>query len=142
MAASGNQDQAGGDKLLVVVDHHEAKIYRLDEGKAEAAEPGVKPHDPHGFLHHLKHKDQDKEHGQRAPEEAGFYKDIARAVTGSQRIVIVGHGKGKSNASHHLVEFLNKHHHELSGRVVLAPDTDLSGATVPQLLALGRKALA
>ena len=142
MAASNIQAPGNGDALLLVMDHHEAKIYRLDEDKANAAEPVIRPHDPHGFLHHLKHKDQGQERGQRAHEDPAFYGHIAEALKPAGRIVIIGHGTGKSNAAHHLVEYLGKHHHEISRNLTVEEDVDVAGATVPQLLALGRKALA
>ena len=34
------------------------------------------------------------------------------------KIVVVGHGTGKSNAAHHLLEYLKSHHSETHQRVV------------------------
>ena len=142
MAAPNTPNQATPDKLLVVMDHHEAKIYHLTEDAADAAEPVIRPHDPHGFLHHLKHKDRGDERGQRAHEDPAYYGHIAEALKPAQQIVVVGHGTGKSNAAHHLMEYLAKHHHDISRRVRVEEDADITAATVPQLLAMGRKALA
>ena len=55
--------------LLIVVDHHGAKIFHVDVTADDAAEHVIRPYDPHNFLHHLLHKDQSRERGQRAPEE-------------------------------------------------------------------------
>ena len=142
MAASDTPDQATPDKLLVVMDHHEAKIYHLADDAPAAAEPVIRPHDPHGYLHHLKHRDQGQERGQRAHEDPAFYGHITEALKPARQIVIVGHGTGKSNAAHHLMEYLAKHHHEISRRVQVEEDIDITAATVPQLLAAGRIALA
>ncbi len=135
-------DQAAHDTLLVVMDHHEAKIYHLSEDAAGTTEPIIRPHDPHGFLHHLKHRDQGEERGQRAHEDSAFYGHIAEALKPARQIVVIGHGTGKSNAAHHLMAYLAKHHHEISQRVLVEEDADIAAATVPQLLAMGRKALA
>jgi hypothetical protein len=128
--------------LMIVMDHHEARIYHLDLSAVDIADHVIKPYDPHHFLHHLTHKDQDRERGQRAPEDNQFYQDIEHAVADAGRIVLVGHGHGHSNAAHHLAEFLREHHpdvaHKLAGEVA----ADLSALTEPQLLELGRKALA
>jgi hypothetical protein len=126
--------------LIIVVDHHETKLYHLDEAAGESAEPTIKPYDPHHFLHHLKHKDQSRERGQRAPEEPAYYEQIAHAAAGSAQLVIVGHGTGKSNAAHHLTDYLRAHHPETAQRIVGEITADLSSITTPQLVALATKA--
>jgi hypothetical protein len=127
--------------LLVVIDHHEAKIYHIDVASDDASMHVIKPYDPHHFLHHLTHKDQDREQGQRAPEEASYYERIAEAVATGGRIVLVGHGAGKSNAAHHLTEYLRKHHRETYLRIAHAFVADLSSITTPELLELAAQGL-
>ena len=130
--------------LLIVVDHHGTKIFHVDVSvdvsSDEAVEDVIRPYDPHHFLHHLKHKDQSRERGQRAPEEPAYYGRIADAVALGGKIVVVGHGTGKSNAAHHLIEYLQSHHPETYGRVVAQTVCDLSAITAPQLLDIARKA--
>jgi hypothetical protein len=127
--------------LMVVVDHHGAKIYRIEPGSGEASPRKIAPYDPHHFLHHLTHKDQLREEGQRAPEDPGFYRQISDALAAAGRILVAGHGKGKSNAARHLVEYLRLHHHETYQRVVREVEADLSAITTPQLLELAEQAL-
>jgi hypothetical protein len=127
--------------LLIVVDHHGTKIFNVDVSAADAADHVIRPYDPHHFLHHLVHKDQLKEQGQRSPEEPAYYEKIAAAVALGGKIVVVGHGTGKSNAARHLTEYLKSHHRETYQRVVREIDADLSSITTPQLLALARDAL-
>jgi glycerol dehydrogenase-like iron-containing ADH family enzyme len=92
-------------------------------------------------LHHLAHKGQSHEQGQRAPEEPAYYETIAEAVALGGKIVVVGHGTGKSNAAHHLTDYLQSHHRETYLRVVRQMAADLSSITKPQLLELARQAL-
>jgi hypothetical protein len=127
--------------LMVVVDHHGARIYRIDTPSGDASKREISPYDPHHFLHHLTHKDQSREQGQRAPEDADFYKRIGDALAAGGRIVVVGHGTGKSNAAEHLTEYLRTHHRETYQRIVREIGADLSAATTPQLLALAEQAL-
>jgi len=108
---AAHPDPAAPD-LLVVVDHHGAKIFQVDVTSDEASEHVIRPYDPHHFLHHLTHKDQDRERGQRTPEEPAYYERIAQAVAAGGRIVVVGHGEGKSNAADHLTEYLRTHHRD------------------------------
>jgi hypothetical protein len=120
--------------LMVVVDHHEAKIFRVDAAAAGATKRTIHPYDPHHFLHHLTHKSESREPGQRIHEDPLFYKKIAGALVGTSDIVIVGHGTGKSSAARHLIEFLAAHEPETHRRIVSEITADLSSATTPQLL--------
>lgn len=127
--------------LMVVVDHHGAKIYRIDTASGDASKREIKPYDPHHFLHQLTHKEQSREQGQRAPEDPTFYKRIGDALAAGGRIVVVGHGTGKSNAAQHLTEYLRTHHRETYQRIVREIGADLSAVTTPQLLELAEQAL-
>jgi hypothetical protein len=127
--------------LLVAVDHHGARLYRIDGTSAEAGRLEIRPYDPHHFLHHLTHKDQSREEGQRAPEDFDFYERIGVALAPATRIVVVGHGAGKSNAAIHLLEYLRTHRRETYARVVRKLEADLSAVTAPQLLKLAEQAL-
>jgi hypothetical protein len=50
--------------VVVLIDHHAAKLYRIQLSSDQRAET-VAPYDPHHFLHHLHHRDEVSEHGQR-----------------------------------------------------------------------------
>jgi hypothetical protein len=127
--------------LMVVMDHHGAKLYDVDVTAADASQHTIKPYDPHHFQHHLTHKDQSREEGQRTAEDPGYYEQIAYALAGAGKIVVVGHGHGKSNASEYLVEHLRAHHSEIYQRIVREMSADLSSVTTPQLLAMARESL-
>jgi hypothetical protein len=127
--------------LMVVVDHHEARIYHIEGSADDDANQEIKPYDPHHFLHHLTHKNQDREQGQRAPEDPAFYKQIAQALAAGGRIIVVGHGTGKSNAAHHLTEYLRVHDRAIHDRIAREVVVDLSSTTSPQLLEIAQNAL-
>ncbi len=127
--------------LVVVMDHHEAKIYQIDTSGHELSEHNIRPYDPHHFLHHLTHKDESRERGQRSPEDATFYDRIAQTIATGGKILLVGHGAGKSNAAHHLEEYLREHHTEIHQRVVSEVVLDLSSATPAQLLHMAKEKL-
>lgn len=127
--------------VLAAVDHHETRLYHLDVAAADMAAHTIRPRDPHHILHHLSHKDHPREHGQRSPEDQQYYQAVAAALAGAGRIVLVGHGKGHSNAAHHLAEYLAEHHRDIAARVVQDGVADLSAITAPQLLDVGRRAL-
>jgi hypothetical protein len=138
--APSYHDQAA-PSLMIVVDHHGAKINRIHAVGNGDREVEITPYDPHHFLHHMAHKDQSRQEGQRAPEDTEFYKRIGAAVAAGGRIVVVGHGTGKSNAAQHLSEYLRAHQPEAYQRVVREITADLSAVTVPQLRKLAERAL-
>jgi hypothetical protein len=128
--------------LMVVVDHHGAKIYHIQPGSGDPSPYAITPYDPHHFLHHLAHKDQLREEGQRASEDPSFYSRIGHVLAAAGRILVVGHGKGKSNAAHHLLEYLRMHQRETYQRVLREIEVDLSAVTTAQLLEIAEQAFA
>ena len=134
-------DAVSGEDLMVVMDHHEARLYHLDTRAPAALYHVIQPYDPHHLLHHLSHKDHPAERGQRTPEDHAFYRTIAQAIGAASAIVVVGHGKGHSNAAHHLMQYLEQHHALIFRKVRCELVADLSSLTAPQLLTLGRRAL-
>ena len=89
----------------------------------------------------MTHNVQSREQGKRAPVEADFYRQIGDALAAGGRIVVVGHGIGKSNAATHLTEYLRTHHRETYQRIVHEIGADLSAVTTPELLVLAQQAL-
>jgi hypothetical protein len=128
--------------MMIVMDHHDARIFNVEATAPDGSMSDIRPYDPHHFLHHLTHKDQPRERGQRAHEDAAFYERVAQAVTSAQRLVIIGRGTGNSDAAHHLVGYLREHHAETAQKIVFELTADLSHITEPELLAMGRGALA
>jgi len=141
MSDSPRETAVAADDLLVVVEHHETRLYHLDVRSSDPVDDVIRPYDPHHFLHHLSHNDQPRERGQRGAEDPGFYQRIAAAVVSSGRVVVIGHGEGHSNAAHNLIEYLKLHHPETAGKVTCEAVADLSSLTPAQLLVLGRRAL-
>lgn len=127
--------------LLVVMDHHEAQLYHLDVRSAHLADHVIKPYDPHYLLHHVSRNDQAREQRQRTPEDHAFYESIAQAISPAGAVVVIGHGAGRSNAAHQLIEFLHQNHAVIAQKVVCEVVANLSSLTAPQLLDLGRRAL-
>jgi hypothetical protein len=127
--------------LMVVIDHHEARIYNVDTRSDEHSMHSIKPYDPHHFQHHLAHKGQSQEPGQRTPEDIHYYEQIAQALTSAGRIILVGHGTGHSNAAAHLSDYLRTHHAAAHAQIVTELSADLSSITAPQLLELAQTTL-
>ena len=127
-----------GSDLLVVIDHHEARIYR-SESPGSIPEKLV-PYDPHGYGKHLRAKVPETS-GRREPESKSFYEAVATTLRGAERILIFGTGTGESNAMDHLVTYLRHDHADLANHVVGTVVIDENHTTEGQILAKAREFL-
>ena len=87
---TGMKTNPNAPDMIVAIEHHEARIFHIDIHSHDVSEHTLKPHDPHHFRHHLTHRDQDAEQGQRASEDPAFYEQISQELAGGNQIVIVG----------------------------------------------------
>jgi hypothetical protein len=127
--------------VVVLIDHHGAKLYRIHLPSDQHAET-VTPYDPHHFLHHLHHRDELREEGQRPSEDLTFYDRIAEALQDVDRIMLLSHGTGSSNASNVLAERLKKQRPSIYTKIVGQAEVNTSAMTEAEILAYGRRALA
>jgi len=132
-------------RMVVVIDHHAAHVYRHLRGDPHGERPGdastIEPYDPHHFHHHLVHRKEAHYRGDRAPEETAFYEEVTAALIPATEIVLIGHGAGKSSAVEALREYLSKHRADVLGRVVATEIVDLSALTAPDVEAIARRHL-
>ncbi|HZD49155.1 MAG TPA: hypothetical protein VE178_10455, partial [Silvibacterium sp.] len=126
-------------RIIVVIDHHAARLYQDLGGSRPESEATVKPYDPYGFHHHLIHRKEAHYEGERVPEETSFYEEVAEDLAPAQEIILIGHGTGKSSALEFLVEYLKTHHPAISQRVIATEITDLSALTEPEIEAIAKK---
>ena len=125
-----------GQHILVVIDHREARIYGSNiEGSVPQR---IVAHD-HGGTHRYLHNVDNNANGQRKSDLKAFYEAVAKALTGSQQILIFGSATGTSSAMTHLLSELNAHHSEIARKVIGTVAVDASHMTEPQLLAKARE---
>jgi len=127
---------APGVHLLVVIDHHEAKIYRTE--LLGTIPQQLVPYDPHGFGRHLR-SDTPETDGKRKPERKSFYEAIAATLLGAEKILIFGSGTGESSATDQLLADLKHNHHDLAEKIVGSIVVDEHHRTEGQLLAQARE---
>jgi hypothetical protein len=126
-------------RMIVVIDHRAAHVYRDFGGSRPADERTVRPYDPFNFHHHLIHRKEAHYRGERVPEEHSFYEEVAKDLTSANEIVLIGHATGKSNAAEFLKEYLKTHHPDISRRVIATESADLSAVTEPEIEALAKR---
>jgi hypothetical protein len=135
------EEPAQPGRMIVVIDHHAAHVYRDFGGSRPADEHKVQPYDPFNFHHHLIHRKEAHYRGERVPEEDSFYEEISKDITRANEIVLIGHATGKSNAAGFLKEYLKTHHPDISRRVIATESADLSAVTEPEIEALAKRHL-
>ena len=132
---------ADAHRMVVVIDHHGAHVFKDEGGSRPQDEVTVTPYDPHHFHHHLVHRKESHYRGDRVPEENSFYQEVAELLVPAQEIVLIGHGTGKSSAVDFLVDYLKKHRPEISARVVATETADLSALTAPEVEVIAKRHL-
>jgi hypothetical protein len=126
-------------RMVVVIDHHAAHIFRdLDERRPQQAVT-ITPYDPHHFHRHLVHRKEAHYEGDRVPEDVSFYEEVAAALASANEIVLIGHATGKSNAVQVLEQHLKKHHIEISRRIKATETVDLSALKEPEIEAIANR---
>jgi hypothetical protein len=138
-AAAPPAPVAPGTHLLVVIDHHEAKVYRAE--MAGSVPQQLVPYDPHGFRRHL-HSQAEETDGKRKPERKSFYEAVAATLRGAERVLIFGSGTGESSAMDRLVADLKHNHADVAEHVVGTLVIDAHHQTEGQLLARARELFA
>ena len=136
--ANANEPAQPG-RMIVVIDHHAAHVYKDLGASRPVGERTVRPYDPFNFHHHLIHRKEAHYRGERVPEEDSFYEEVAKDITPAKEIVLIGHATGKSNAAEFLKEYLRTHHPDISRRVIATENADLSAVTEPEIEALAKR---
>jgi hypothetical protein len=133
MATTNEQNSAL--HLLVVIDHHEARIYSTEiQGSVPQC---LVPYDPHGYGRHL-HSAHEWTDGKSQPERKSFYESIAKTLRGAEQVLLFGSGTGKSSAMEYLIADLKKHHPDVAGKIIGSVVVDAHHTTENQLLAQAR----
>jgi len=127
--------EAQPNDLVVVIDHADARIY------ATAPDDEAAPQEVHHLSHSSDRARRDADRDETWPDDTRFFHQIAQALQGDGRIVVVGHGKGQSNEADHLLAWLAAHDSPVHARVVRKITADLSHQTLRQLLASARAVL-
>jgi hypothetical protein len=121
--------------LLVVIDHHEARVYQTEVHGAIPMQ--LVPYDPHGHGKHL-HSAHESTDGKRQPERKSFYEAIAKTLQGADQILLYGSGTGRSSAMEMLLTDLKAHHKDIAEKIIGSVVVDAHHTTENQLLAKAR----
>ena len=130
------QPTAPGTHLLVVIDHHEARIFTA-EMRGSTPEQ-IKPYDPFGFAR-AQRDSADDGTGKRTPEQKSFYESIAKTLQGAQQIILFGPATGSASAMTHLQKELQQNHPDIAKKIIATQTINEKHLTNDQLLAKARE---
>ncbi len=125
-----------GKVAIAAVDFHSTRIYALDSPDHSAPERVVAD-DPRKRFHNVYHHHGNVD-GTYLDDSDVYWHTLAEALVPATAIVLLGHGTGKANASHHLVTYLEKHRRDVADRIVADVRADSDDLTDEQVLRLGQ----
>jgi hypothetical protein len=121
---------------VVVIDHHEARIFRSEIYKSVPHR--ILPHRPEDYFRHA-HNLKDFSRGQEKPDANSFFGPIALALKGAEKILVIGSGKGTGSEMEQFLGWLPRHHSELARQVIGSLVVDQHHLTEAQILAKARE---
>ena len=123
-------------RLVMHLDHRGAKLWWL-EGDA-VRETTLEPHGLWGSHQRLTHRHDRDVAGQRAPLDFDYLNQLSKAVLEADRVLLLGHGHGQSNARQLLSNHLEEHHPGATEHLDVK-DVDDTACSDAELIALARK---
>ena len=121
---------------LVVIDHHEARIFRSEMHGAIPQQ--ILPHEPDDFFCHA-HNSRDFSRGQEKPDPNSFFEPVARVLQAPGQILIFGTGTGTSSEMEQFMAWVKLHHPALAKRIIGWLVVDEHHLSPDQLLAKARE---
>jgi hypothetical protein len=125
-----------GKQVVAAIDFRHTIIYATD------ATPGQRPTellaaDPRGHFHKISHHAGNPD-GTYEDDSSEYWREVSDALTPAGAILLLGHGGGKANASHHFVAYVEKHRKDVAAKVVADVRADIDDLTGAQVLRLAQ----
>jgi hypothetical protein len=121
---------------LLVIDHHEARIFRSTLRGAIPEQ--ILPHEPDDFFRHAKNSESFSR-GKEKPDPNSFFEPVVKALQAAGQILIFGSGTGTSSEMEQFVAWTRAHHPGVAQRIIGSLHVDESHLTQDQLLAKARE---
>jgi hypothetical protein len=131
-----NVDSVRGKNVVVVISHRDAFIFATDAAPGSRPERVIAP-DPQGRLHKIHHKAGNPS-GTYEEDSPAYWTAIADEVAPAGAILVLGHGGGKANASHHWVSYVEKHRHDVAAKLVADVRVDIDHIDDEQVLRIAQ----
>ncbi len=125
-----------GETVVAVIEFRETTIYHTD------ALPGQRPEhivarDPRGRFHKVHHRSGNPK-GIYEDDSPEYWRELTEALSPAGAILVLGHGKGRANASQHWVAYVEEHRKDVAVKVVADVLVDVDHLDKAQVLALAQ----
>ncbi len=121
---------------LLVIDHHEARIFNME---MEGAEPKrILPYEPSRYFRHAPDS-KTTTRGEEKPNPNTFFEPVAKVFEASGLILLFGTGTGTSSEMEQFRGWIKQHHPETSKRIIGAVAIDEHHLTEGQMLAKAKE---
>jgi hypothetical protein len=120
---------------LLVIDHHEARIFRSDIHGAQAGR--ILPHDVKEHFNQIQDAEEISR-GKEKPDPNSFFEPVAKALQAAGQILIFGTGTGASSEMEQFVAWAKVHHPDMAKRIIGSLAVDEQHLTDARLLAKAR----
>jgi hypothetical protein len=125
-----------GKSVVAAIGFRDTLIYPTD------ASPGQRPErivatDPRGRFHKVHHRAGNPE-GTYEGDSPEYWREVTEALAAAGAILLLGHGTGRANASHHWVSYAEKHRKDVAAKVVADVRVDIDHLDDAQVLRLAQ----
>lgn len=117
--------------------HDQTRIWATDAKRGDVPNTVARP--SHEHVHHHVRQGQGSHGHESSRFDTQYYEGISKALEPAEHILLVGHGKGKSNSMFRFVQHMERHHSKTSKKIVGAIDVNLPALSEPQILAAARE---
>ncbi len=129
-------DLVRGKSVVAAIDFHLTRVYPTN------ATPGTRPErivapDPRGRFHEVHHR-AGNPGGTYEADSSEYWQEVTEALEPAGEILILGHGRGKANASHHWVSYVEAHRKDVAAKVVGDVRVDIDDLDDAQVLRLAQ----
>ena len=126
-----------GKLVVAVVTHDQTRIWATDAIRGETPTLVSRPGAEH--VHHHVRQGQGSRGHEANRFEIPYYEGVSKSLEPAGQILLIGHGKGKSNSMIRFVQHMERHHLSTAKKIVGAIDANLPALSEPQILAAARE---
>ena len=130
-------DLVRGKNVVAVIAFRNSAIYPTDASAGERPEHIVAT-DPRGRFHKVHHQ-AGNPNGTYEADSPEYWRELTEALAPAGAILLLGHGKGKANASHQWVAWVEKHDKAVAAKVVADVRVDIDHLDDEQVLRLAQR---
>ncbi len=122
--------------VVAAIGFRESDIYPTDATPGERPTRIVAP-DPRGRFRKVRHHAGNPS-GTYEDDSPEYWRELTEALAPAAAILVLGHGGGKANASHHWVTYVEKHRPDIAAKLVADVRIDIDHIDDRQVLRLAQ----